>query len=532
MKFGSFGVAALLALVVAGSAQAQPAKTVEVGAFGQYTKIDDKLKIDNVVGIGGRLGISLWRNFSLEGDIQTGSTKALRAPFEKIDYQPFRGLLTFGIPVKPGSQKVLLMVGGGYMNSVYRGRSTANEYEDGATALAGIRICSANKWVTRLDGVADFLPSPNEQELTGTSRNFGARAGVSYLLRGDCNNKPAAWELALTPENASMRLNERASFALAARQSGNGKAIALADVKALVCRSSDGTTVTVDNSGSIAADNAVRVTGSKVGSATITCAGTWKNVAASDNSTASVTPLPPVEWTLTMEPTSASAVVPAGATFRATARAASGDLGAMTSWMSSNTSVATVNNGVVTCVSEGTSTITATKTALDQTKTATATMTCKEVVGQASLDSTLFSFSLDKLTSRGEALMTEVATAMKRVPAMRVAIEGHTDKYGSASLNESLAMRRANRVADALVKAGISRDRIFAKGFGESCLLTTEGDDDTDPPSRKVSAKNKMLQAPNRRVEIWELKSAETGAAGSCRGPLTTDRVKFADRNP
>lgn len=484
-------------------------------------------------GVGGRLGISVWRNFSLEGDIQTGSTKALRAPFESIDYQPFRGLLTFGIPVKPSSQKVLIMLGAGYMNSVYRGRASANEYEDGMTALAGVRICGANKWVARIDGVADFLPSPNEQQITGTSTNLGARAGLSYLLRGNCRNTPVAWELALTPDNVSMRLNERGSFALAARQLGNLKVIALADVRNLVCRSSDGSTVTVDNSGSIAADQAVRVTGSKVGSATVTFTGTWKGADGSDSATASVTPLPPTPWELTIDPTTASAAVPAGATFRATARAASGDLGAMTAWSSSNPSVATVNDGVVTCVSEGTSTITASKTALDQSKTVSATMTCTEVSAQASLDSTLFSFSLDRLTARGETLMGEVATAMKRVPAMRVAIEGHTDKYGSETLNESLAMRRANRVADALEKNGISRDRIFVKGFGERCLLTREGDDDTDPPTRRVTEANQRLQARNRRVEIWELKSRETGAAEGCRGDLNmAGRVKFADRNP
>ena len=58
------------------------------------------------------------------------------------------------------------------MNSVYKGRSTANEYEDGIAALVGLKLCGSGKWGGRLDGLADFNPSPNEQELTGTSMNL------------------------------------------------------------------------------------------------------------------------------------------------------------------------------------------------------------------------------------------------------------------------------------------------------------------------------------------------------------------------
>lgn len=530
MRRTSVGAAILFA-VLASAAQAQPAKTIEVGAFGQFTKIDEKLKIDDVMGIGGRLGISLWRNFSLEGDIQTGSTKALRAPFESIQYAPFRGLLTFGIPLKPNYNKVLLMVGAGYMNSVYKGRASANEYEDGMTALAGVRICGGNKWVGRLDGVYDFLPSPNEQELTGTSKNLGIRAGVAYLLRGDCNNKPAAWELALVPENASLRVGDRTSMALSAREIGSGKVIALADVRNLTCSSTDASSVIVDNNGSLSADNAVRVTGSKVGSATITCNGMWKGVAGSDNSMVSVTPIPPKVWTLTVSPSSASAEVGNTATFTATARDESGaDLGAVT-WSSSNASVASVNNGVVTCVSAGTATITVNKTALDQTKSASATVTCTARPALASIDSTHFDFNKDVLKRAGVALLDTVAAAMTRNTGMRVSVEGHTDKYGSDTLNNSLSMRRANRVADALVAKGIDRSRIVFTGLGERCLLTNEGDDDTDPPTRRVTEANKRLQARNRRVEIWEMRASESGAPSNCRSETERGgRVKFADR--
>lgn len=43
MKIASFKFAAALVAVAACTAGAQPAQTIEIGAFGQYTKIDDKL---------------------------------------------------------------------------------------------------------------------------------------------------------------------------------------------------------------------------------------------------------------------------------------------------------------------------------------------------------------------------------------------------------------------------------------------------------------------------------------------------------
>ena len=52
----------------------------ELGIFGQYTKIDDKLKMDAVPAIGGRLGTMVYKWIGAEADIQYGPTKATRPP--------------------------------------------------------------------------------------------------------------------------------------------------------------------------------------------------------------------------------------------------------------------------------------------------------------------------------------------------------------------------------------------------------------------------------------------------------------------
>jgi OOP family OmpA-OmpF porin len=90
---------------------------------------------------------------------------------------------------------------------------------------------------------------------------------------------------------------------------------------------------------------------------------------------------------------------------------------------------------------------------------------------------------------------------------MKVAVEGHTDPYGSDEYNQALSERRAGSVNDYLVKGGIAASRISTKGFGEQCLVL---DDDHARP-----AKTKRAHSVNRRVEIWSVGNAGTSA--SCR---------------
>ena len=65
--------------------------------------------------------------------------------------------------------------------------------------------------------------------------------------------------------------------------------------------------------------------------------------------------------------------------------------------------------------------------------------------------------------------MTDIirlADFLKQNPDRRARIEGHTDSTGSIETNLVLSQRRAESVADALVAAGVPRDRIVATGLG------------------------------------------------------------------
>jgi outer membrane protein OmpA-like peptidoglycan-associated protein len=98
----------------------------------------------------------------------------------------------------------------------------------------------------------------------------------------------------------------------------------------------------------------------------------------------------------------------------------------------------------------------------------------------ASGKATLLSSALDKLS--------QVADVLKDEADHRIMIEGHTDSRGSDSLNQGLALRRADSVRAYLISRGISADRIEATGVGSARPVADNG-----------SAEGR---ANNRRVEI------------------------------
>ena len=129
-------------------------------------------------------------------------------------------------------------------------------------------------------------------------------------------------------------------------------------------------------------------------------------------------------------------------------------------------------------------------------------------------------------------ILQTVIDAMKRDPSIRVSVEGHTDWYGDESYNDKLATSRATAVMGMLKKLGgndIAADRFSMKAFGEQCIIVRDGDPDPNPPRPRVSAANKAKQAPNRRVEVWQLTSTESGSPSSCRSESQRNgRVPFA----
>ena len=198
------GLALVLAGVAAQPALAQKPMSLEVGGFGQYTKFGKDLNLENAPSVGGRAALWLWKRFALEADIQYGKTDWTAGgtggnTLTSITLRPYAGRLLWAIPA---GIKTSVLIGAGYQNNVFIGREidfgggtvARNEYEDAVTGLLGLRHCLNDNWSLRGDAVSNHAPSPNFNSdpgtLNGRANTFGLRLGVSYMVRGDCYNKP------------------------------------------------------------------------------------------------------------------------------------------------------------------------------------------------------------------------------------------------------------------------------------------------------------------------------------------------------
>ncbi|MBX7495298.1 OmpA family protein [Qipengyuania sp. 6B39] len=81
-------------------------------------------------------------------------------------------------------------------------------------------------------------------------------------------------------------------------------------------------------------------------------------------------------------------------------------------------------------------------------------------------------------------LLDEVAEALRPCLGAIISITGHTDESGPEPGNLALSMERARAVREALVRRGIPRDGLRAKGVGSS--EPVEGLAPGDPANRRI----------------------------------------------
>lgn len=79
-------------------------------------------------------------------------------------------------------------------------------------------------------------------------------------------------------------------------------------------------------------------------------------------------------------------------------------------------------------------------------------------------------FDFDKATLRPESkeALDGLVTILEENPNITIELSAHTDRKGSDEYNLALSERRSRSVTDYLENAGISADRLFPKGYGET----------------------------------------------------------------
>lgn len=102
-------------------------------------------------------------------------------------------------------------------------------------------------------------------------------------------------------------------------------------------------------------------------------------------------------------------------------------------------------------------------------------------------------FDTDKATlkSEGSETVQEIIKVLNKNPDLKIAINGYTDNTGAKEHNQKLSENRALTVKNEIIKAGINKDRLTSKGFGQDNPIA--GNDTEDGKSQ------------NRRVELIKL---------------------------
>jgi outer membrane protein OmpA-like peptidoglycan-associated protein len=82
-------------------------------------------------------------------------------------------------------------------------------------------------------------------------------------------------------------------------------------------------------------------------------------------------------------------------------------------------------------------------------------------------------FDLNKSNIRPDAVveLSKILHVMQQNPNMKIDVRSHTDSRNSTDYNKKLSDRRAKSTMAWLVKQGINKTRVTAKGYGELQLL-------------------------------------------------------------
>lgn len=93
----------------------------------------------------------------------------------------------------------------------------------------------------------------------------------------------------------------------------------------------------------------------------------------------------------------------------------------------------------------------------------------------------------DKLSTEDEFRLSRIARKLTGFSEYKIIVEGHTDNTGKASYNKVLSLKRARAVSKYLNKAGISAERLYEMGLGESTPRYQNTDQETRQKNRRVS---------------------------------------------
>jgi len=199
-------VALAAAVVPVDQLTAQSAGTVEIGAFGQFTRTDAAWHVKNGGGAGGRLGVFLTSHLELEAAASFSSfTNEPPRASGSSSQQTFNGQFTYNIPFGVGGRThhLLLEAGAG-------GERFASHNDFSVPLGGGLRIALSDALALRFDGIVEYVENPTALTFdfpttvavnpkAARSSNVELRAGLSFMLGHHKAPPPAPAPVAAAP---------------------------------------------------------------------------------------------------------------------------------------------------------------------------------------------------------------------------------------------------------------------------------------------------------------------------------------------
>jgi OmpA-OmpF porin, OOP family len=97
-----------------------------------------------------------------------------------------------------------------------------------------------------------------------------------------------------------------------------------------------------------------------------------------------------------------------------------------------------------------------------------------------------FDWDRDTITREGMAIVQQAAAAFRAGGPVTIQVTGYTDASGSAGYNQRLSERRANNVANAMVRLGVPRQAMSVGGRGKNDQRVPTADGVREPQNRRV----------------------------------------------
>jgi len=92
----------------------------------------------------------------------------------------------------------------------------------------------------------------------------------------------------------------------------------------------------------------------------------------------------------------------------------------------------------------------------------------------------------DEFTDASRQILADVFSEIAKHPVPDIVVVGHTDRVGTDTVNDALALRRATTVRTMLIGRGVSPENIVAAGRGKREPLVPTPDGVAEPRNRRV----------------------------------------------